>query len=96
MPLRRPSSARADIEFAVDAREVDLDAYLFAPLPVCETTPLASLVARELLVMSVGLPCSSSGGPAVCIGVPVPFAVTLPQATSYCDGAPAPWRAMVS
>src|SRR5437762_993682 len=62
MPLRRPSSARADIEFAIDAREVDLDGYLLAPLPVCETTPLASLVARELLVMSVGCPARQVAG----------------------------------
>jgi hypothetical protein len=48
---------------------------LVAPLPVCETTPLASLVAFELLVICVG-------DDEVCIGVPVPFAVTLPQAVS--------------
>jgi hypothetical protein len=28
-------------------------------------------------------------GVEVCIGVPVPFAVTLAHPVSYCDGAPA-------
>jgi hypothetical protein len=46
-----------------------------APLPVCEITPSAALVAFELLVICVG-------GDEVCIGVPVPLAVTLPQAVS--------------
>jgi hypothetical protein len=49
--------------------------YLVAPLPACEITPLAPLVAVELLVICVG-------DDEVCIGVPVTFAVTLPQAVS--------------
>ena len=49
--------------------------YLVAPLPVCEITPLAALVAFELFGIWVGAAVG-------CIGVPVPFAVTLPQAVS--------------
>lgn len=44
---------------------------MVAPLPVCEI----GLVAFELFVKSV-----VDG--AVCIGVPVPFAVTFPQEVS--------------
>jgi hypothetical protein len=63
--------------------------YLLAPLPVCEI----ALVSRALLVMSVGKTLGGVGGS--WIGVPVPFSVTLAQPTSYCDGAPCPWRALV-
>ena len=63
--------------------------YLVTPLPVCEITPLAALVAFELFVMSVGKPVTGSiGGPAVCIGVPVPVFNVLWQAVSYCAAAP--------
>src|SRR4029077_11618287 len=58
-----------------------LGCYLVAPLPVCEITPLASLVAFELFVICVGAAVG-------CIGVAVPLLVVLTQAVSYCEAAP--------
>ena len=55
--------------------------YLVAPLPVCETTPLAALVACELFGIWVGAAVD-------CIGVAVPLLVVLTQAVSYCAAAP--------
>lgn len=57
------------------------------PLPMCETTPVAFLVAMELFLIWVG-------DELVCIGVAVPFADVLAHPVSYCEGAPAPWRAL--
>ena len=57
---------------------------MVAPLPVCEI----ALVACELFVI-----CGV--GVVVCTGVPVPCVLALVQAVSYCEGAPAPWRALV-
>jgi hypothetical protein len=53
-------------------------AYLVAPLPVCEITPAAALVACELFGIWVG------NGVTVlfCLGVPVPFWVMLWQEVS--------------
>ena len=62
-------------------REFLLGCYLVAPLPVCEITPLASLVAFELFVICVGAAVG-------CIGVAVPLLVVLTQAVSYCEAAP--------
>ena len=51
---------------------------MVAPLPVCEVTPSAALVAFELFGTCV---CDVPEG-VVCIGVPVPFWVTLWQEVS--------------
>ena len=69
--------------FGVDPRELLLlkrepgVSYL-GPLPMCEVTPSSTLVACELFGTWV---CDVPEG-VVCIGVPVPFAVTLPQEVS--------------
>jgi hypothetical protein len=55
--------------------------YLVAPLPVCEITPLAALVACELFAIWVGAAVG-------CIGVAVPLLVVLTHAVSYCEAAP--------
>jgi hypothetical protein len=54
---------------------------LVAPLPVCEITPLAVLVARELFGICVGAALG-------CIGVAVPLLVVFTHAVSYCAAAP--------
>jgi hypothetical protein len=51
---------------------------------MCEVTPSVVLVACELFGTCI---CDVPEG-VVCIGVPVPFAVTLAQEVSYCEVAP--------
>lgn len=51
------------------------------PFPVCDTTPVAVLVANELFAIWVG-------DVEVCAGVAVPFADVVTHAVSYCEAAP--------
>jgi hypothetical protein len=53
---------------------------------VCEITPSLILVCFELFGTWVG---NVDGEVLNTMGVPVPFAVTLAQELSYCEGAPA-------
>jgi hypothetical protein len=59
---------------------------------VCEVTPSIVLVASELFGTWVG---NVVGEVLNTIGVPLLFAVTLAQELSYCEGAPAPCRALL-
>jgi hypothetical protein len=76
--LRESFGKRSALEFRYGKTFFRAATYRLCTTVLCEVTPSAVLVASELFGTWV---CVVPEG-VVCIGVPVPFAVTLPQEVS--------------